>query len=463
MHRIKYDKEYTRRYFVEQTAKGVLGTGVFMPIWDAIQKGGGDISAAYPEEALTIETYSKGAVKSGGVLDASNVDSVKDLMDPAAYMQVKQQGRIIKIKEVTTDINKLSPYDYLQATDRNRGKGGFDQKGNVRVKGTTDPWIGGNPFPNPQNAQEVVAGHTLSWGRHDQLIFCVTDDELNSNSEPQYHYEFVWVEIQGTCRTVLDPKPYKDPNILRWNTSFFTGPTDVAGTSFLNTWQYDATEFPDLHGFIPAFKRIRRFPTTQRFDPMVPGTTFYLSDAWMMGDPYLTWGNYRVIKRGPCLGAILDNWAWNDADWKKPPVSGPNGKKRFFETTMELIPESFVIECEPVKYPRSPVGKKWIWFDARSLCPLTMITFDRRGQLWKHWEGAFDTYDARDKGGPAFMEPTGHPMWSWVQVHSSDLLSNNISLLHHARSLPGGYQTKMNDPGLYENYCTMQALQQLGA
>jgi hypothetical protein len=54
-------------------------------------------------------------------------------------------------------------------------------------------------------------------------------------------------------------------------------------------------------------------------------------------------------------------------------------------------------------------------------------------------------------------------MWSWVQVHSSDVLSNNISLLQHARSLPGGYQTKMNDPGLYNNYCTMQALQQLGA
>ena len=459
MHRIKYDKDYSRRYFMEQTAKGVLGTGVLMPIWDAIAKTG-DVAAAYPDEALSIETYSKGAVKPGGELNAGNVDSVKDLLDPVAYMQVKQQGRVMDIKDTTTDPYMLSAYDYTIATDANRGKAGFDEKGNVRVKGTQDPWIGGNPFPNPQNAQEAIAGHTLSWGRHDQLIFSVTDEELDSNSNTLYRYEFVWVEIQGTGRVVLDPKPYKDPNILRWNTSFFTGPADVAGTSYLSVWNYDATQFPDLHGYIPAFKRIRRFPTTQRFEPMVPGTTFYLSDAWMMGDPYLTWGNYRIVKRQPFLGNVTGNWNGTDPNWVKPRVGGANGK-RFFRTTMELVPETIVLEMEPIRYPRSPYGKKWIWFDARSLTPLVHITFDRRGQMFKQWEGGFDVYSI--KGGPSFLEPNGKPMWSWVHVHSHDIQSDNISLLQHVKQLPGGYGTKMNDPGLYDQYCTPQALQQLGA
>jgi hypothetical protein len=83
--------------------------------------------------------------------------------------------------------------------------------------------------------------------------------------------------------------------------------------------------------------------------------------------------------------------------------------------------------------------------------------------MYKHWEGAFDTYDAKDKGGPAFMEPTGHPMWSWVQVHCTNLQTNDIGLLWLARTLQGGYQTKMNDPSLYTTYCTEQALLQLGA
>jgi hypothetical protein len=445
---------------MEQTAKGVVGTGVFMPIWDAVQKGGGDISAAYPDEALDIETYSKGAVKVGGTLDASNIDSVKDLVDPIAYIQYKNQGRVSDVKATTTDISKLGPWDYNLATDRNRGKAAFDEKGNVRVKGTTDPWIGGNPFPNPKSAQEVVAGHTLSWGRHDQLMYCVTDDELNAHSETQYKYQFVWVEIQGTCRTVLDPKPYKDPNVLRWNTSFFTGPTDVAGTSYLNVWNYDATQFPDLHGFIPAFKRIRRFPTTQRFEPMVPGTTFYMSDAWMMGDPYLTWGKYKIIKRQPVLANVQGNWNGADPNWTKQNVGGANGQ-RFYRSTVELVPEAVVVEMEPTRYPRSPYGKKWIWFDTRNVGPLVHITFDRRGQMWKQWEGGFDIYE--DAKGNSFKEPNGKPMWSWVFVHSHDIQSDNISKLQLVKTLPGGYQTTMNDPKLYDSYCTEQAIQQLGA
>src|SRR5690606_33127911 len=131
MHQIKYDKDYTRRFFLEQSAKGIVGGGVLMPIWDAVQKNNGDVSAAYPDEALSIETLTKGAVKPGDRVDASNVEAVKDLLDPAAYLQVKNQKRVIKIKETSNDITKFGPYDYVQATDRNRGKGSLDEKGNV--------------------------------------------------------------------------------------------------------------------------------------------------------------------------------------------------------------------------------------------------------------------------------------------------------------------------------------------
>ena len=119
------------------------------------------------------------------------------------------------------------------------------------------------------------------------------------------------------------------------------------------------------------------------------------------------------------------------------------------------------METKPIHYSRSPYSKKWIWFDARSLTPLVHITFDRRGQMFKQWEGGFDIYSR--PGGPAFMEPTGHPMWSWVHVHSHDIQTDNISLLQLHKELPGGYKTAMNAPGLYETYCTLPAIQQLGA
>lgn len=453
----KYDKNYTRRFFLESLAAG-LGAGVLMPVWDAIAQSG-DISAAYPDEALDIETYSKGAVKPGGVLDASNIDAVKDLVDPIAYIQFKEQGRVADIVATTTDIRKLNPIDYLEATERNRGMAGFDAKGNVVVKNSGAPWIGGNPFPDATTGQEAIAGHTLSWGRHDALLYPILHTVVDREGNERYYYEFVGTEVQATGRIVLDPKPYQDPTKLRYNTFFFTAPSDVAGTSFLNIWDYDQTRFPELQGYLPAFKRIRRFPTNQRFEPLVPGTTAYLSDAWMMGDPYLTWGNYKLIRKQPLIGAMTGNWYPDDPNWIKPRVGGKTGKK-FFRSTMELVPETFVVQCEPVGFPRSPYSKKWIWIDSRTLTPLAHVTFDRRGQLWKQWEGGFDTY-ARE-GGPSVLGPTGNPFWEWVYVHSHDIQSDDNGLLLLARQLSSGYQLTINDPTIYNTFCTVTALQRLG-
>src|SRR3954454_13759153 len=108
MHVIKFDKLYTRRQCLESLGKGAVSAGILMPLFDAWANSG-DIHAAYPDEALQIETYSKGAVKAGGLLDAGNVESVKDLLDPVTYMQIREQGRVCRINPTTTDINKLNP------------------------------------------------------------------------------------------------------------------------------------------------------------------------------------------------------------------------------------------------------------------------------------------------------------------------------------------------------------------
>ena len=47
------------------------------------------------------------------------------------------------------------------------------------------------------------------------------------------------------------------------------------------------------------------------------------------------------------------------------------------DIAMELLPEIYVVEMEPTSNPRAPIGKKRIWFDARTLYPITMISFDR--------------------------------------------------------------------------------------
>ncbi|HIF08584.1 MAG TPA: hypothetical protein EYQ81_01175, partial [Sneathiellales bacterium] len=112
MHILKYDKHFTRRHFLEAAGKLALGAGMLAPLWDVISRDG-DIGAAYPDEALSIEHHSGGAVKPGGLIDASNVDAVKHMLDPVLYIEVSQQGRVIHVKEPETDIMRHGPKPYM--------------------------------------------------------------------------------------------------------------------------------------------------------------------------------------------------------------------------------------------------------------------------------------------------------------------------------------------------------------
>ena len=76
-------------------------------------------------------------------------------MDPVAYMQVKEMGREIDTHATTTDPSYLFPPDYLDATVKNSGRAKFNSDGNV-VSDDGSAWIGGNPFPDPQNGTEAI-------------------------------------------------------------------------------------------------------------------------------------------------------------------------------------------------------------------------------------------------------------------------------------------------------------------
>ena len=180
----KYDVDFSKRKFIENTAAGFLGAGVLCPVWSALAENG-DFSAAYPDELLSIENYTKGALKTGDTIDSSNVDMLQDLLDGVRYTQIKQMGRKLEIVPVTTDIMKLSPVEYTEATLRNKGLAKFDAKGNV-VVGDGKPWIGGTPFPEPRSGVELFANITLTWGRHDVSFYPIKSYEQDKNGRIGY-------------------------------------------------------------------------------------------------------------------------------------------------------------------------------------------------------------------------------------------------------------------------------------
>jgi hypothetical protein len=247
---------------------------------------------------------------------------------------------------------------------------------------------------------------------------------------------------------------------LRYQSVWFTAPNDVKGTSFLNTWKYDQREFPDLFGYLPAFKRVRRFPTNQRFEPLVPGITFFLSDAWAAGDPMLTWGNYKIIGRGPFLGSQSGTWFGDRDNWNKDHLLHGGAKGlNFYEVDFEFCPEVLVIEAEPVGYPRAPVSKKRVWLDVRNMAAIGYVTYDRRGELWRSFEIGFSQ---QTRGDLAQLEPNGHPVWSWSYVHAHDIQTNRFTRFNHAQQNRSGLKTEFDVSDAYNKYLTIQAIRRLG-
>lgn len=462
MHIRKFDFNYSRRKFLEKSLMGAASAGVLTALWPMIARSESalsDISKAYPDELLSIEMHTKGKIKPGDVITADNVEHVAHLLDPIALEQVQTMGRRIHIAETTTDITKLYPHDYLEATLRNYGQAVFDSTGNVRTK-DGKPWIGGSPFPDPQTAREAAADITLAWGRNDWQMSATRDHDISSNGDIAYQYDFVWTELQATARA--DGRQlFNRDDILRYNAVWFSRPDDVNGTSYLNTWHYDQSKFPELLGYLPAFRRVRKFPTNQRFEPLVPGMVLFLSDAWAAGDPMLTWGNYKIVGRKPMLGAQHSgNFMGGQPNWEKPVHGGPKGQT-FHDTTMELCPECIELECEPVGYPRSPVGKRRVWIDVRNQCFIASVTTDRKGEVWKSFEPQFAQYSNEHET----FTKNGMPAWSWTGVMIYDRLDGRMTRYYVAKEVQGGYRTTFetdDETGVYNRYMTSQALQRLG-
>ncbi len=462
MHIRKYDFDYGRRMLLQKGAVGAAA-GVLAPLWPMIGNTA-DSTKAYPDELLSIEMYTKGKVKPGDTITKDNVDLVKDLLDPVAYKQVMTMGRRIHIVESTKDVTKLFPANYLAATLRNKGKAKFGADGNVYFQ-NGEPWGGGMPFLDAKDGLQATANLTLSWGRHDYSQYAVRDWDIAPDGSLSYQYDFVWSELNTTARE--DDKVWNGKKeLLRYQSVWFTAPQDTAGSSFLNIWSYDQRKFPDLYGYFPAFKRVRQFPTNQRFEPLVPGITLFLSDAWGAGDPMLTWGNYKIVDRKPMLGAIggrnfMGGRGGLMNNHERPVHGGPKNQT-FHDVWMELIPECIVVDAEPVGYPRAPVGKKRTWIDVRNGMYVAYNTYDRRGEIWKSFEPHYAQYANEFQ---TIKDEGGKPAWSWVSVLSHDIQANRMSRFVQAKEVTGGYKSTYNTNGVdvYNKYLTVNAITRLGA
>ncbi len=437
-----------------------MAAGLIAPLWDVLSNTG-TCEAAYPPELLSIEAYTKGKLKAGGVLDANNVDTVKDIMNPGLYHQIKYEKRICDLAPTETRMNRLLDVHFWGATLHNKGRYKFGSDGNLwTMKG--EPWQGGNPFPEPTDAKQVLISNTLAWSRHDCFAHTIRQWDTDAAGKIQYSYVALAVEWNTVGRTVVEPAPYQTGHKqqLRYFTDLITEPEDLSGTAFLQIWAYDQRKFPEFYGYTPDLKRVRTFPTNQRFEPLLPGDIFFASDVWMLGDPLLTWGDFKLVGKGPLLATPAHGREGINKEWFFPLVGGENGQK-YFRTHVELIPETYICELRPTHYPRSPYSKKRIWYDARTQVPVSMLTFDRQGKPWHYKELDYGYWEPT----PGIDWPESlpkHGFWNIACDQNEDLQTNRQVHLSWHPSIPPGFKPHINDRALFSEYCSMDALRRLG-
>ena len=157
------------------------------------------------------------------------------------------------------------------------------------------------------------------------------------------------------------------------------------------------------------------------------------------------------------MAAVADSWTGESESWDHTTHGGSQGVM-FWDTKVQLVPEAIVVEAEPTGFSRAPVGKKRVWFDARTQSPIAMVTYDRKGQVFKSFDGAYSLYEA---GGKTIKDGK-NPYWSWTRVHAFDAQSGRMTRLAQVAELDGGYSMKVNDPSLYNKYLTVSSLRRLG-
>lgn len=458
MHIRKYGPDFGRRELMKKTAQGTASVGVLSSMWPMIAKSASpNIKMAYTDDLYSLEAQTKGKVNTGDVIDASNIEYVKHLVDPITYHEVSTDGRKIYTRAPTTEITELMEDPYLESTISNWGKNITDKNGQAWRGQVGQPINGGLPFPEPKDAIQAQSNLNYSWGRHNYSQYAVPDTDLGPNGDIQYQYELVWCELQVTARpdgTIWDGRKDK----LRYQSVFFTSPSATAGTAFLNIWDYDQSKYPELVGYLPAFKRVREYPTKQRFEPLVPGMTIFFTTVWAAGDPMLTWGNYKIIGRQPVLGEVSRSWEYHkdNPNWEPKVHGGPKGQT-YYDTYQELVPEAIVIEYEPTGYPRAPVGKRRTWIDARSGEFVRSVEYDRNGKPWRSWEAGFSKYEGKKTA-------LGDTPWSWRWVMCHDIQAGRMSRLYQGKEVTGGYESQWNTSGdeAYDKFLTVQAMQRLG-
>jgi hypothetical protein len=440
---------WTRRGFIKGVA-AFAGAGMLQPVLPLIGDGK-SIAAAYPEEVLSIEKYTKGKVKVGMIITSDNADLVKDIAPDGLYVELKRGGRI-KITETTLNPDAVNFHSWNVATVQNQGQAVLDKKGQLFHK-NGGPWIGGAPFPEPKTGIEAVWNFKFNPRRYDDLKVASTQTDVDSTGKNLRRSELIYMQIQCVGRLDVDPRPV-DPlhkNELHRTSLMVNKPFDVYGLNVATTVYYDATKMPDTDLYVPTLKRTRRVPSTQRFESAAPYAVYFVSDLDIHNDPVLMW-TWKLTGSKPMLGPSPLNIGGRfknptKEDFVFPSLEPPLG---FPPQSYELRPEMFLVDGVP-NLPGAPYKMKRMYIDGIYQRAQMSDIWDLAGKLWK-----LNVYFTGDTG----LRFKGYQVCDLTGMLVADLQKNYHSNITFYNEF-GNMKFSVNSGFRIEDYMTQSAMLKL--
>ncbi|WP_420553954.1 DUF1329 domain-containing protein [Neptuniibacter marinus] len=330
------------------------------------------------------------AITPGMTINAGNVDSVKEYLDPAMYMFIKNGDYEMKVGETTSfDLHK----SYIDATRKYSGDVKLGSK-----PGEISGSVAGRPFPQEPSMDDPRAGEKLAWnykfgynwGDSSAIYpFYWKYRDMNSGKvertvKMNFHF------LNFTHRTQQEPFPEITPNpsnLFRGTYVQVLEPFDVKDTQLLIQRFDDDLKRDNAYLYLGFQRRVRRLSSGQTTDAFL-GSDVMIEDFegynGRISDMNWTYKGTKYIL-SPMYNhneMVLDTETHKDDDGYQVIKFGGKGGC-FPEITWQLR-KTYVVESSPVD-PNHPISKREHYMDAQTFIIPRNITYDRKGDMWKSW------------------------------------------------------------------------------
>lgn len=322
--------------------------------------------------------------KPGTVINASNVDQAKDVLDPAMYEMIKSGWTEIKVGATTSfDLNPK----YVEATEKNYKQ---VQLAGGGLKG----YVSGRPFPQEPSASDPQAGDKIAWNYKYGINWgdsaaispfywtyrSMADGKVERVLKMNMHF------LNYMHRTGQPPVPNIDPNPSEMYRAIYTKvlePQDVADTQLLIHRYEDDSKLDSAWLYLGFQRRVRKLSTGQITDAFL-GSDIMIEDfeGYNGRNADMKW-SYKGT-RTLLMPYYNHNELELDTERAEPDFKyvAMGGKGNCFPRITWQLRKVYEVDVTPVD-SNHPMSKRTMFFDAQTMAASRNLSYDRGGKLWK--------------------------------------------------------------------------------